>query len=125
VKTASFRTYTGPGRIGIARWAPRWTPAGYRVFSALAPGRWFNSVDQATYRRRYEREILGRLDPQQTWDQLHELAAGAEPVLLCWEQPPFTESNFCHRRMVATWFRRELGEVVDELQQPSKSPDLF
>jgi hypothetical protein len=65
------------------------------------------------------------LDPQQTWDQLHELAAGAEPVLLCWEQPPFTESNFCHRRMAATWFRRELGEVVDELQQPSKSPDLF
>jgi hypothetical protein len=44
VKTSSFRTYTGPGRISIARFAPRGHPAGYRVYSKLAPGPWFNKV---------------------------------------------------------------------------------
>jgi hypothetical protein len=120
MKTASFRTYTGPGRISIARWAPRWTSAGYRVFSALAPGRWFNGVDRATYRQLYDSEILARLDPQRTWDQLHELAAGAEPVLLCWEQPPFTTENWCHRRIVAEWFKEQLGLEVGELPHRSR-----
>jgi hypothetical protein len=55
------------------------------------------------------------LDPQHTWNQLHELAAGAEPVLLCWELPPFTASNWCHRRMAAAWFEDQLGIEVDEL----------
>src|ERR1700739_2862254 len=36
--------YTGPDRISIARFAPRGHPAGYRIYSKLAPGPWFNSV---------------------------------------------------------------------------------
>lgn len=51
------------------------------------------------------------LNPQQVWDELHELAGDAEPTLLCYEKP----GQFCHRRLVAKWFEVELGEFVDEV----------
>jgi hypothetical protein len=43
---------------------------------------------------------------------VHRLAGGAEPVLLCWERPPFTADNWCHRRMVAAWFG--VGVALEE-----------
>lgn len=115
MKTASFQTYKGPGRVSIARYAPRNTPAGYRQFKALAPGPWFNSVTREEYEARFAMEILGPLDPQKTLEDIQKLANGAEPVLLCWEKPPFTESNWCHRRIVADWFKNRLGVEVPEL----------
>ena len=120
MKTASFQTFTGNGRISIARFAPRWTPAGFRVFAALAPGPWFNKVGPDEYRERFDREIIGRLDPAKTWDQLHTIAGpDTEPVLLCWEKPPWTEQNWCHRRIVAGWLERALGVTIDELPLPT------
>jgi hypothetical protein len=115
VKTASFFDYSGPGRISIARFPPRGTPAGFRVYRALAPGPWFNSVDEPEYRRRYA-EQLAALDPRATFDALAELAAGAEPVLLCWERKTDLVAGraFCHRRIVAEWFHARLGETVVE-----------
>ena len=119
MKTASFFTYTRPGRISIARWAPRGTPAGFRVFKALAPTREMLSMDIDEYRVLYD-DILGRLDPQATWDRLHELAGGHEPVLLCYETPEQIRQrapgkSFCHRHMVAKWFAESLGFQVPEL----------
>lgn len=114
MKTASFFTYSGPGRIVISRSAPRGLAAGYKLYRPLNPGPWFNSVSRVEYIRRYN-DILATLDPQKVWDELHVLAGGAEPVLLCFERPPFTEKNFCHRRMVAEWLRQELGMEVPEL----------
>jgi Protein of unknown function, DUF488 len=119
MKTASFFRYTGAGRISIARYAPRNTPAGFRIFKPLAPGKWFNSVSREKYLELYQEQMLNALDPQKTWDQIHALAEGAEPVLLCWEQPPFTDSNWCHRRIVADWFQKTLGEDVPELGTPA------
>lgn len=116
LQTASFSTYTGPGRISIARFAPRGTPAGFRIFKALAPGAWFNSVTWDEYCRLFAREILGHLDPQQTLEQLQALAGpDAIPTLLCWEKPPFEGENQCHRRLVAAWFGEKLGLDVPEL----------
>lgn len=115
MKTSSFFSYRGDGRICIARFAPRGMPKGYRVFKKLAPGAWFNSVDRAAYITLYTREVLSRLDPQETWDELHALAGGHEPVLLCYERPPFSDENFCHRRLVAEWFEKALGVQVPEL----------
>ena len=121
MKTASFKTYTGPGRISIARWAPRGTPAGYRIYKALAPTREMMRMPEARYREIYFRDIVGPLDAQVVWDELHELAGGAEPVLLCWEKPPFSASNWCHRHMVTEWFADEIGKTVDEYY-PAISP---
>jgi hypothetical protein len=74
VKTGSFRTYTGPGRISIARWVPRRTPAGYRVYSGLAPGPWFNSVGIEEYCQLYG-GILKKLDPKRVYAELVALVA--------------------------------------------------
>lgn len=114
MKTASFFTYFGPGRISIARSTPRNSPPGYKVFKPLAPGPWFNSVPEDTYRELYF-DQLGQLDPSGVAATLHALAVGAEPVLLCWEKPPFHSANWCHRRMVAEWFKKELGIDVPEM----------
>ncbi|MCL2822690.1 MAG: DUF488 domain-containing protein, partial [Polyangiaceae bacterium] len=123
MKTSCFAGYKGPGRICIARYAPRGTPAGYRVFKALAPGEWFKSVSKEQYMVLYDGEILAPLDPQKTWDTLHELAGGVEPVLLCWEKPPLTADNWCHRRIVSEWFESRLGVVVPELGFESEGPE--
>jgi hypothetical protein len=121
VKTASFFTYTGPGRVSISRFPPRNTPAGFRVCRVLAPGPWFNSVTRAEYEVLYA-DQLGLLDPKVVHETLVEMAGGAEPVLLCYEKPPFTETNWCHRRLVAAWFERELGIVVPELEITPAAP---
>jgi len=114
MKTSCFKTYQGPGRICVARYAPRGTPAGFRRFTALAPGEWFNQVSKTEYLKRYA-VILEVLDPKKTFDKLIELAAGAEPILLCYEVPPFTEKNWCHRRLIAEWFEQKLGVRIPEL----------
>jgi hypothetical protein len=114
MKTASFFTYTGPGRVSISRFPPRGTPAGFRIFRALAPGEWFNSVSKEEYERRYAAQ-LAVLNARTVHEDLVRLAAGAEPVLLCWEKPPFHETNWCHRRLVAAWFKTELAIEVPEL----------
>ncbi len=117
MKTSSFFLYKGPGRISIARRAPQ-GESGFRVFSGLAPGSWFLSVSQEEYRERFFREILGPLDPQKTWDRLHEMVAPHEPVLLCWEH--LNNANkpeeWCHRTLVSEWFKNELGFIVPEIQ---------
>jgi hypothetical protein len=121
MQTSSFQTYTGPGRICIARYAPRQTPGGYKMFKLLAPGDWFNKVSRERYLSLFKSEVLDKLDPQKTFDKLHELAGGAEPVLLCWEKPPLddfnspTAKNWCHRRIVAAWFEDNLKVHVPEL----------
>ncbi|WP_253381898.1 hypothetical protein [unidentified bacterial endosymbiont] len=53
---------------------------------------------------------MGKLDARQVWNELHTLASGQEPVLLCWEKP----GVFCHRQRVVRWFRRELNILVEE-----------
>ena len=120
MKTASHYTFSGPGRICISLGAPRGAPGGYRIFKKLAPTREILKIhDQEEYRRRFRAEVLGPLDPKATWDELHRLANGAEPVLQCFERPPFTADNWCHRRMVADWFAETLGVMVDELEPES------
>lgn len=114
MKTASFFTYTGVGRVSIARHPPRNTPAGFRVYRPLAPGPWFNSATREEYERLYGAQ-LAALDAQKVHDELHALHPGIEPVLLCYERPPFTDTNWCHRRIVAAWLEKALGIEVLEL----------
>jgi hypothetical protein len=113
MKTASFFAFQGPGRISIARYPPRGTPAGFRVYKKLAPGPWFNSVSRDEYDRLYGAQ-LAALDPALVKAELESLAGDAEPVLLCWERAPFTEKNWCHRRLVARWFHETLGVLIPE-----------
>jgi hypothetical protein len=115
MKTAPH-TFTGPGRISISLGWPRGAPAGYKVFKKLAPTRdMLSMTDEKAYERLFHERVLNKLDPQKTWDELHALAGANEPVIQCFEKPPFTARNWCHRRMVARWFQRSLGKIVPEV----------
>ncbi|HXP75974.1 MAG TPA: hypothetical protein VN823_17655 [Stellaceae bacterium] len=85
IKTASWATKLPDDhlRVGISRGVPRRLPAGYRVYRALAPGPWFNSVGIEEYYHLYRTEILGPLDPRLIADALLALGNGRVPVLLC------------------------------------------
>jgi hypothetical protein len=113
LKTASFFHYTGLGRVSIARSAPPRIVPGYTAYPKLAPGPWFNAVDRHEYERRYASQ-LARLDAEEVWEELHNVAGGFEPILMCWEDLTDGKS-WCHRRLVAEWFWRELREGVLEL----------
>jgi hypothetical protein len=66
------------------------------------------------YRAEYFR-ILEALDPERVVEDLAALAEPYEPVLLCWERPPLTASNWCHRAMVSQWLQDKLGMTVREI----------
>lgn len=125
VKTSCFARYRGPGRIAISVGRPRRIKrAEYEVYPALAPERSWLGLSYADYLPLY-RERLAGLDAQRVCDELHALVPGEEPVLLCFEKPPLTADNWCHRRIVAQWFREELGQDVSEVEiglSPNPSP---
>jgi hypothetical protein len=64
------------------------------------------AANEAEARERYYAKVLSRLDPQEVFEDL-----GEDAVLLCWEK----SGTFCHRRMVADWFKDQLNIQVDEL----------
>jgi hypothetical protein len=116
IKTASWATKLPDDhlRVGISRGTPRRLPAGYRIYRALAPGPWFNSVGIEEYCELYRSEILGPLDPRVV---LLGLANGRVPVLLCYEQP--IPGQWCHRAMAAEWLAEALGATVPEFGHES------
>jgi hypothetical protein len=116
LKTASFFTYQGLGRISIARFGHRGTKGhrGYRRYPALAPRQDMLRMPYEQYRAEYFR-ILEALDPERVVEDLAALAEPYEPVLLCWERPPLTASNWCHRAMVSQWLQDKLGMTVREI----------
>lgn len=116
--TGSWRTYKGPGRVGICQGNPCGEPSGYRMFKTLAPS-WDlvrNHRDQAHYRHRYFREVLADLNAQAVVDSIRSLGNpdSGLAIMMCYEVPPFTDTNFCHRRMVAEWIEDKIGLVVPE-----------
>lgn len=114
MKTASWYTWRGEGRIGISVGTPRGMPGGYRLYRPLNPRRDMLEMSKPEYERIYF-GMLAQLDPQKAWDDLHRLVGpGVEPVMLCYERPPFSAGNWCHRRMVADWFKQTLGQDVPE-----------
>ncbi len=132
--TSNFYQYSGPGRISIARGAPRGM-GGFKIYRKLNPGSWFHDAElnnnQALFQEKYFNDILKPLNPEQVWDELQKLVVGQEhpPVLLCHENIS-KSGQWCHRRMAADWFEKELGIVVPELQvqaTPAKQnqPSLF
>jgi hypothetical protein len=102
----------GFARIGISRGPPR-RQSGYRVYSPLAPGPWFRSVDVHEFARLYMSQ-LAKLDPREVLRELAALAGDDIPVLLCFETPG---SGNCHRGWVSAWFADGLGIKVFEYGQ--------
>lgn len=109
MKTSSFsKSGRAVNAVSIARSAP----ADFRgpSFRPLAPSYELlqhyrlGHISIAEYTDRYV-EQLSHLDARRVFDLL-----GEDAILLCWEGA----SRFCHRRLVAEWFERELGVSVPE-----------
>jgi hypothetical protein len=117
VKTGCIFQARGPGVIAISLKLPKHLDGRLKRFERLAPLPFTLRMEKARYCRHFFGRVLHDLDPLETWNRLHDLADGAEPVLCCYERPPFDDlRNWCHRRMVAAWFSERLGEVVDEIE---------
>ena len=79
-------------------------------YKALAPTREMIELAHAgnteEYTRLYRSNVLAKLNPQKVYEELD----GA--VLLCWEK----SGSFCHRRLVANWLEKSVGQPVPELK---------
>ena len=116
MQTSSYYGYAEPGRIGITVGNPRGVRGGFPSYKNLAPS--WDMVRGKLQPEEYERQyamILEALDPAAVWQELHDLVSTHEPILMCFERPPFTPTNWCHRRLVADWFLKTLGHEVPEL----------
>lgn len=112
--TSSWYSYKGPGRIGISRGSPRGMAGGYKLYRALAPTRDMLKMPIDIYRPKFFKDILEPLDPDQVLKDLEAKSQDDLAVLLCFERPPFNETNFCHRHLVAEWLKDMRGIEVLE-----------
>ena len=96
---ANYRNFSSKDVISIARWAP----SGFanNVYPDLYPPADLlrdykdGKVSEEEYTRRYKREVLAKFNPVAMYKELDG------KVLLCYEK----KGAFCHRNIVAEWFR--------------------
>ena len=94
------------------------TPEGYigLTYKALAPtwdilSNYKSNYDEQEYIRRYTEEILGKLNVHDEYTKLtqgHKL----DVALVCYEK----SGSFCHRNIVAKWFR-DAGYQCEEWRE--------
>ena len=109
--------------ISISLKTPQWSQVDLQ-YQRLAPKRWMLQATKERYTKAYN-EQLAKLNPNTVRSQLRILAGeGFTPVMLCYEAQPFSESNWCHRRMVAEWLEEALGIVIPEFIE-KQNPQLF
>lgn len=103
--------------VNIARKKPNWFFG--LSCEKLFPDRGMLKLDEVEYTKRYE-AILSRLAPMQVYRELDTMMRnyGASAVaLVCWEKP----EKFCHRHLVAKWFKEKLGmDVMEYDYKPKK-----
>ena len=94
-----------PEVVAISRGIPRgWQ--GRRYLLLAPPRNLIRMADPERFIRLYRAEILDRLDARKVLEDL----GGDDFLMLCWEPP----GQFCHRQVVATWLKKELGLEVPE-----------
>jgi hypothetical protein len=108
MKTSCFKYYTGDDGVSICIYPPSdWNGL---QFLALAPERQMfyaikhGKITKEQYEKEYREKILSKLNPHEIYKMFKN------NVLLCWED----SSEFCHRKIVASWLYEALGVTVDE-----------
>ena len=111
LKTSYFaKSVKTPGAVSIARFPPKWYTGARYLPLAPAP-EMLKIKDWDEYRRRYQKEVLSVLDPDNVLRDLGVDGAGHDIVLLCFEK----ERTHCHRGLVAAWFHETKGIIVPEI----------
>lgn len=94
--------------VSIALYPMFWKGKRYKDLAPSKPlhKAWQNhEISEAEYLQRYTLETLSKLDPAQVYREL-----GEDAMLLCWCRA----GEFCHRRLAAKWFEKNLGVSVPE-----------
>lgn len=110
MKTSYFaKSANHPKAIAICIKKPSWFKG--KHYPKLAPKYWFlkkykRDGDTKYYEKTYKEEVLSKLDPEVVFAEL-----GPDSILLCYEIP----EKFCHRHLVAKWFKETLNINVKEL----------
>lgn len=113
-----------PGAIRISVGLPRFIKGASKIptvpelfprYFATLPGggRARIRMTDETRQRSFHLQLKD-LDAQTIYDQCVQLVAPHEPILLCFEKPPFGGGHWCHRRIAAEWFETQLGIEVPE-----------
>ena len=105
--------------LSISQHPPKWYTGPWNKI--LAPP--WELVDRAqkgmtaeVYKLEFHKQVLNKLMPQLMYNEL--IAQHTEDVvLLCFEKLE-KPGDFCHRRIVATWFECHLGVDVPEWAPP-------
>ena len=107
MNTSNFsKSGDNPNSVSIAGSCPKNFKG--REYKKLAPKYWFfkkfkEDGDEKFYTNRYKKDVLNVLDPQTVYNEL-----GENSILLCWE----AGHKFCHRHLVAEWFKEKLGVEI-------------
>ena len=98
-----------PNAVSIAAKAPVWYTG--REYKKLAP--WFQTRmnyketgNREAYTEEYVNGVLAKLNPLTVYNEL-----GKDAILICFEGT----DGFCHRHLVAKWFKEKLDIIVKEI----------
>mgnify|MGYP007030606087 FL=1 len=72
----------------------------------LIQGLKLGHITEEKYKSIYYNTVLKHLNPEETYMEL-----GEDAVLLCWDTP----NKFCHRFLVAEWFKNTINKDIEEL----------
>ena len=131
MKTSYYAIASPASGIAISRYPPSgWTGLHYPDLAPnadLLNGFKRKQYTIGDYTKIYDQQ-LDKLNPKKVWSDLHALASGPEPTLLCFEKPKAqlavsgyeplpSDPNlwFCHRRLVANWLESSVRESVPEV----------
>ena len=101
--------------VSIAGKAPEWFngPEWYQ-YKKLAPKwsffqEWKINGDNSFYTKCFNEQVLSNLNANQVFQELKQMTGCKDIALICYERP----EEFCHRHLVANWFR-ENGIPIKE-----------
>lgn len=115
MKTSYFsnvKNITTP--VSISRSPPSWYSGGqYKLLAppfSIVKAHKLEQINDEEYTEQFKKLVLNPLNASEIYTSLISIY-GENITLLCYERP----GDFCHRRIVAEWFERELEITVDEL----------
>lgn len=99
--------------ISICGKAPAWfSGAEYKTFAPKYGFfmEWKQNKDNNYYIKCFNEQVLQNLSVEKVLNELSVLSGGKDICLVCYEKP----SDFCHRHLVANWFKY-FGINVEEM----------
>lgn len=101
--------------VAICAKSPDWYAG--KEYKILAPKYSFFSdykkglITSEDYTRLYNEQILNKLNFERVYAELTNLHKSVDEItLLCYEKP----NDFCHRHLVACWFKQNGIEVIEK-----------